>query len=156
MYIQSVPLRKAPRELIPRGDLCGSLIPSYQSFVSAEQTCSFISHEIKSWRTTSDKHKLKSFTCLTPQSAFHLSMWAWPQTKTKVLNPPMNSGDNLFGKNLPFPCVRKGKTQPFTTHQVHLSVIFQNANLPNYWQIHRHTWKRLSDCGILLQKTNPI
>lgn len=30
------------------------------------------------------------------------------------------------------------------------------SKLPNYWQIHRHTWKRLSDCGILLQKTNPI
>lgn len=64
---------------------------------------------------------------------------------------------NLFGKNLLSPCVKKDKIQPFTTHQVHLSnMLFQNANLPNYWQNHRHTWKRLSNCGILLYKTNPI
>lgn len=67
-------------------------------------------------------------------------------------------GDTLYWnllakKTLFLPCVKKDKIQPFTFHYVHLNpMLFQNLNLPNYWQAHRHT----SDCDTLLHRTNQI
>lgn len=86
---------------------------SFQSCVSAEQTCYLISHEIKPWRTSSsDKYNMKSLHALQ-LSLLSTYQREHPPKPRQVLNPLMHYSDSYteicLGKTCSFLVWRKIK-----------------------------------------------